>query len=150
MDSHLIDNTLLDLLRMPEAKRTQEVIASHLVLAATAAGIQVHGSSPLQLEQLKLHSAVTLLTRNLGENFTHRTNLRLADGIEGMELFASIESAGDLGVRFTAFGGTAERVLAKLREEISQHGRQAEKKAQRPRAANRDPLRHLPKPKVRA
>lgn len=150
MDSHLIDNTLLDLLRMTEAKRTPEVIASHLALAATAAGIRSDGSSPLQLEQLKLHSAVTLLTNGLGDNFTCRTSLRLGTGLEGWELFTSVESGGNLGVRFTAYGSTAERVLAKLREDISQHGRQAEKKAARPRAANRDPLRHLPKAKVRA
>lgn len=144
MDKKLLDDTLLDLLRMPEAARTPEIIASHLALAATAAGIAHQGAAPLQLEHMKLHSAVSLLAASLGGSFTHRTNLRLGDGLEGMELFASIETTNLGGVRFTGFGDTAERVLAQLRTAINSHGQQAAHKANRPRErGNRDPLRML-------
>lgn len=145
-DIKLLDDTLLDLLRMPEAKRTPEVINAHLTLAATAAGLKLASPTQLQLEQLKLLSAASLLASNLGDNFTHRINLRLGQGLEGMELFATIEHihAGK-GPRFTGFGSTAERVLAKLREEVSQFGQQPAPKPAATRRPNRDPLRHLPK-----
>lgn len=147
MDSKLLDHTLIDLLRMPAAKRTPEVINAHLTLAATAAGLKLEGNTPLQLEQLKLLSAVSLLASNLGSNFTHRINLRLGQGLEGMELFAAIEHIhADKGPRFTGWGDTAERVLAKLRQEVSQHGLLPAPKPTTARRPNRDPLRHLPKP----
>jgi len=151
MDSKLLDQTLIDLLRMPQAKRTPEVINAHLTLAATAAGLKLESPTQLQLEQLKLLSAVSLLASNLGNNFTHRINLRLGQGLEGMELFAAIEHIhADKGPRFTAFGTNAERVLAKLRQEVSQFGHPPATKASAPRRPNRDPLRHLPKAQVRA
>lgn len=145
MDRKLIDEALVDLLRMDDAKRTPEKIHAHLTLAATAAGIRLDAGAPLQLEHMKLHSAVALLAGGLGGSFTHRTNLRLGPGLEGLELFASVEATGG-NPRFTAFGNSAERVLANLRREISQHGMQIEQQAPKPRFASRDPLRHLPKP----
>lgn len=151
MDSKLLDQTLIDLLRMPQAKRTPEAINAHLTLAATAAGLKLESPTKLQLEQLKLLSAVSLLASNLGNNFTHRINLRLGQGLEGMELFAAIEHIHvDKGPRFTGFGSNAERVLAKLRQEVSQFGLLPTTKPAAPRRPNRDPLRHLPKAQVRA
>ncbi|AYF88644.1 hypothetical protein D6Z43_16370 [Pseudomonas sp. DY-1] len=146
MDSKLIDETLLQVLQLPEAKRTPERILSHLTLAATAADAKLHGASPLQLEHMKLAAAVGHLAGELGEGFTYRTNLRLGPDLEGLELCATIEArtVGAEGPRWVAFGGSAERVLATLRRDMEQHGKTIEQRSPR-RRRNDNPLRHLPR-----
>lgn len=144
-DTKLLDETLLALLRMPEDQRSAEVIKAHLTLASTAAGLKPYGATELQLEHLQLAAAAALLAGELGEGFTYRTNLRIGPGLEGLELFASIEASGGGQPRFTGFGPTAARVLAQLRQAISNHGLAPAAKLQRPREANRSPLRHLPR-----
>lgn len=151
-DSKLLDENLITLLRMPEAERSPEVIQQHLTLAAMAAGLKLDGATALQLEHMKLAGAVACLAGDLGEGFTHRTTLRLGPGLEGLELFASVEAVGRQEIRFTGFGSTAERVLAQLRSAISQHG-QALSTAQqqsKPRWGDRNPLRLLPREAQRA
>lgn len=146
MDRKLIDETLINLLRMPEAARSKEVIMAGLTLAATAAGERLGSGHSLQLEQLKLSGALQLLANEMGEAYTHTSTLRLGPGREGVELFGCIEAKGATNglPRFTAFGPTAERVLAKLRSEISQHGKAVEKQTRRP-LRDSCPLRKLPK-----
>ncbi|MDH4873040.1 hypothetical protein [Pseudomonas sp. BN515] len=146
MDSKLIDETLLQVLQLPVAKRTPERILSHLTLAATAADAKLHGASPLQLEHMKLHAAVGHLAAELGDGFTYRTNLRLGPDLEGMELFATIEARtlGDEGQRWTGYGGSAERVIASLRRDMEQHGKALEKRPPR-RLRSSNPLRMLPR-----
>ncbi|MDG9925463.1 MULTISPECIES: hypothetical protein [unclassified Pseudomonas] len=144
-DAKLLDETLISLLRMPEAARTPEVISSHLALATSAAGLKQEGATGLQLEHMKLAGAVARLAADMGEGFTHRTSLRLGPDLEGIELFASIEAICKREIRFTGFGGSAERVLAQLRHAMSQHGKTLSSTPQKPkpRWGDRDPLRRL-------
>lgn len=125
-DSKLIDNALLSLIRMPEIERTQEIICAHLTLAATAAGIELKGTSALQLEHLKLSSQLALLATELGDGFIHRATLRLGPDLSGVELFASLEAPDRSGMRFSSFGATAEQVLTQLGKAIARNNRAAE------------------------
>ncbi|WP_416311144.1 hypothetical protein [Pseudomonas sp. W03] len=143
-DMKLFDDTLVALLRMPDEHRTTEVIASHLALAASAANLGPKGQTTLQLEHLQLASAAALLTKELGEGFTHRTNLRIGPGLDGIELFASIEAGGGGQPRFTGFGPNAARVLGQLRQQIEDYAKPPAERQKKPREANRSPLRHLP------
>ena len=151
-DAKLLDETLISLLCMPEAGRTPEVISSHLALATSAAGLKQEGATGLQLEHMKLAGAVARLAADMGEGFTHRTALRLGPDLQGIELFASIEAVGKREIRFTGFGCSAERVLAQLRNAISQHGQALSATQQQGKArwGDRNPLRMLPREAKRA
>lgn len=143
-DIKLLDETLLALVRMPEAQRTPAVISAHLTLAGTAAGLKMGACCDLQLEHMKLAGAVARLAADMGEGFTHRTSLRLGPELEGIELFASVEAIGKTEIRFTGFGSTAERALANLRQAMGQHGKAlSTTQKPKPRWGNRDPLRRL-------
>lgn len=144
-DSKLLDDTLLDLLRMPEQQRSSEVISSALALAASAAGILLGNATDLQLQHMQLAGAVARLAAELGDGFTHRTALRLGPDLPGIELFASIEAIGRAEIRFTGFGSTAEGALARLRTAIAEHGLALSTSAAKPKRPNRNPLRHLPR-----
>lgn len=144
-DIKLLDETLLDLLRMPEAERTPEVISSALHLAATAAGIRLGQATDLQLQHMQLQGAVARLTAQLGDGFTHRTSLRLGSNVDGLELFASIEATGRDDIRFTGFGCTAQGVLARLNQAIAAHGINIGPAKPKPRHPNKNPLRLLPR-----
>lgn len=145
-DIKLLDATLIDLLRMPEAQRNSEVISSALHLAASAAGIRLGQATDLQLQHMQLEGAVARLTAIMGENFTYRTNLRLGPGVEGMELFASIEAIGKANeIRFIGFGYTAQGVLAQLNQAIAAFGINIGQPKPKARHPNRNPLRMLPR-----
>ncbi|PKQ40313.1 hypothetical protein CXP40_16180 [Pseudomonas sp. YY-1] len=145
-DIKLLDDTLLDLLRMPEAQRNSEVISSALHLAASAAGLRLGQATDLQLQHMQLEGAVARLTEAMGEGFTHRTTLRLGPNLSGIELFAYIEAIGKADeIRFTGFGSTAQGVLSQLNQAIAAFGintGQAKPKARHP---NKNPLRLLPR-----
>ncbi|WP_374979257.1 hypothetical protein PSGK_21205 [Pseudomonas solani] len=145
-DHRLLEETLVNLLRMPRSHWTREQIKAHLSLAATAAALDLARPSTLQMEHMKLAAAVELLAGGMGEGFSYRVALRSGPNLEGIELFASVESkGGGADVRFTGFGSTAERVLAQLRDAISVHGKALATKPTKPREANRNPLRLLPR-----
>lgn len=149
-DYALLDNALLALLQMPHAERTRDQIRAHLSLATSAAALDLSEPSPLQREQMKLASACALLAASLGEGFIYRVNLRLGPGTEGIELFASVENS-TANLRFTGFGHTAAGALAMLRQDVDQHGRGVgSPRERRPREANRNPLRLLPREARRA
>lgn len=144
-DMKLFDDTLVALLRMPDEQRTAEVIASHLAMATTAANLATKGQTTLQLEHLQLASAAALLTKELGGGFTYRTSLRIGPGLDGIELFASIEAGGGGDPRFTGFGSNASRVLNQLRQQMDDYAKPPAERQRKTREANRSPLRLLPK-----
>lgn len=144
-DTKLLDETLIDLLRMPEGKRTNEVISGALALAASAAGVRLGAATDLQLQHMQLEGAVRRLAETLGDAFTYRTNLRLGPNLEGIELFAVIEATSNAAeIRFTGFGRTAEGVLHQLNHAIAVHGL-AISKPKPKKHHSRDPLRLLPR-----
>lgn len=144
-DIKLLDDTLLDLLRLPEAQRTTEVISSALHLVATAAGLRLGQATDLQLQHMQLEGAVARLTAQLGDGFKHRTSLRLGSDVDGIELFAYIEATGRADIRFTGFGRTAQSVLAHLNQAIAAHGINIGQAKPKPRHPNKNPLRLLPR-----
>ncbi len=123
MDSKLIDALLIELLKLPEHYRTPEKILANLTLAATAAGVSLSTQgAPLQLEHLKLHAALGMLSNELGDAYTHRATLRLGNGLEGIELGGVIEPReGTTLPRFFGFGANTQQVLAKIKAEIQAH-----------------------------
>lgn len=145
-DIKLLDDTLIELLRMPEAQRNSEVISSALHLAASAAGLRLGQATDLQLQHMQLEGAVARLTEALGDGFTHRTALRLGPDVQGIELFASIEAIGRAEeIRFTGFGSTAQGVLARLNQAIAAFGINVGPAKPKPRHPNKNPLRMLPR-----
>ncbi len=121
MDRKLIDTLLIELLNLPEERRTAEKILANLTLAATAAGVSLTiTGAPLQIEHLKLAAALDQLVIDLGPNYRARAMLRLGYGIEGVELGAVLEpldSSSPLP-RFVAFGSTARTALAAINRDI--------------------------------
>ncbi|MDF2076609.1 hypothetical protein P2Q70_18650 [Pseudomonas mendocina] len=144
-DTKLLDDTLIELLRMPEAERNSEVISSALHLAASAAGLRLGQATDLQLQHMQLTGAVARLTEALGDGFTHRTALRLGPDVHGIELFASIEAIGKAEIRFTGFGSTAQGVLARLNQAIAAFGINVGPAKPKARHPNKNPLRLLPR-----
>ena len=125
MDSKLIDALLVELLQLPEQRRTPEKILANLMLAATAAGVSLTTTAaPLQVEHLQLAAALERLATGLGEPYTSRAMLRLGAGIDGVELGAVIEprNCSTTLPRFAAFGATARAALAGINSEIRLHG----------------------------
>lgn len=121
MDRKLIDALLIELLQLPEQRRTPEKILANLTLAATAAGVSLTTSAaPLQIEHLQLAAALDHLAVDLGPNYRARAMLRLGTGIEGVELGAVIEPLDSTSPlpRFVAFGTTARTVLAGINRDI--------------------------------
>jgi hypothetical protein len=121
MDRKLIDALLIELLKLPEERRTPEKILANLMLAATAAGVSLTTSAaPLQIEHLQLAAALDRLAADLGPNYRARAMLRLGTGIEGVELGAVIEPLDSTSPlpRFVAFGTTARTVLAGINRDI--------------------------------
>ena len=121
MDSKLIDTLLIELLNLPEERRTAEKILANLTLAATAAGVSLTISgAPLQIEPLQLAAALDQLAIELGPNYRARAMLRLGFGIEGVELGAVLEPLNSSSPlpRFVAFGSTARTALAAINRDI--------------------------------
>lgn len=121
MDRKLIDALLIELLQLPEQRRTPEKILANLTLAATAAGVSLTTSAaPLQIEHLQLAAALDHLAIDLGPNYRARAMLRLGTGIEGVELGAVIEPLDSTSPlpRFVAFGTTARTVLAGINRDM--------------------------------
>lgn len=149
-DTKLLDETLIDLLRLPESKRTSEIISGALALAASAAGIRLGEATDLQQQHMQLDGAVRRLTDALGDAFTYRTTLRLGPNLQGMELFASIDATSKANeIRFTGFGRTAQGVLQQLNKAIAVHGLALSKPTSK-KHPSRDPLRMLPREARRA
>lgn len=124
MDSKLIDALLVELLQLPEQRRTPEKILANLMLAATAAGVSLTTTAaPLQLEHLQLAAALDRLAADMGTQYTSRAMLRLGGGIEGVELGAVIEPRSSTSPlpRFVAFGATARGALAGINRDIRAH-----------------------------
>lgn len=145
-DIKLLDETLIDLLRMPEAQRNSEVISSALHLAASAAGLRLGQGTDLQLQHMQLEGAVARLTASLGDGFTYRTVLRLGPNLSGIELFAYIEAIGKADeIRFTGFGSTAKGVLSQLNQSIAAFGINVGQPKPKARHPNKNPLRMLPR-----
>lgn len=121
MDSKLIDSLLIELLQLPEQRRTPEKILANLTLAATAAGVSLTiSAAPLQIEHLQLAAALERLAEQLGSQYRARAMLRLGGGIDGVELGAVVEphdSSSPLP-RFVAFGATARAALAGINRDI--------------------------------
>lgn len=121
MDSKLIDALLIELLQLPEQRRTPEKVLANLTLAATAAGVSLTTTAaPLQVEHLQLAAALERLAGELGAQYTSRAMLRLGAGIEGVELGAVIEPLASTSPlpRFVAFGATARAALAGINRDI--------------------------------
>lgn len=145
MDRKLIDALLIELLKLPEERRTPEKILANLMLAATAAGVSLTtAAAPLQVEHLQLAAALDHLAIDLGSNYRARAMLRLGHGIEGVELGAVIEpldSSAPLP-RFVAFGTTARSVLAGINRDI-RASNQPQAKPPAPRKAGKLQLSSL-------
>lgn len=145
MDNQLIDQLLIELLRLPATRRTQDKILANLTLAATAAGVSltVEGSS-LQLEHLQLTAALEHLAADLGSNYRVRAMLRLGSGVEGVELGAVIEPLdSNSGLpRFVSFASSARSALAGINAEIRK-AHQPKTKPPSPRATGPLKLKRL-------
>lgn len=121
MDRKLIDALLIELLQLPEQRRTPEKILANLMLAATAAGMSLTTTAaPLQIEHLQLAAALDHLAADLGPNYRARAMLRLGTGVEGVELGAVIEPLDSTSPlpRFVAFGTTARAALTGINRDI--------------------------------
>jgi len=146
MDSKLIDALLIELLQLPEQRRTPEKVLANLTLAATAAGVSLTTTAaPLQIEHLQLAAALERLAEQLGSPYRARAMLRLGGGIDGVELGAVVEphdSSSPLP-RFVAFGATARATLAGINRDIraSNAPKAAPPKARRPDRLDMSKLR---------
>lgn len=120
MDNNLLDELLIDLLRMPAAQRTQEKVLANLALATTAAGALDSKQGSLHNDHLALAAALERLASTLGDQYRWGTRLRLGPDTGGIELCALIEPVAhaDQLPRFIAFGSTARAALAGLNNEI--------------------------------
>lgn len=122
MDTKLIEALLIELLRLPAERFTQEKVLATLTLAATAAGVSLTTEgSTLQREHLQLAAALEHLALDLGDQYRARAMLRLGTGTEGIELCAVIEPIDSTSPlpRFCTFGCTARAALAKLNADIT-------------------------------
>ncbi|WP_315337661.1 hypothetical protein [Pseudomonas grimontii] len=121
MDRKLIDTLLIELLNLPEERRTAEKILANLTLAAAAADVSLTiTGAPLQIEHLQLAAALDQLVIDLGPNYRARAMLRLGNGIEGVELGAVLEPLDSTSPlpRFVAFASTARTALAAINRDI--------------------------------
>src|SRR5690606_40529699 len=121
MDTRLIEALLIELLKLPAERFTQDKILANLTLAATAAGLSLPTEgSPLQREHMQLAAALDLLAADLGTQYRARAMLRLGAGLDGIELGGVIEPIDSTPTlpRFVAFGSTARTTLAGINAEI--------------------------------
>lgn len=145
MDTKLIEALLIELLRLPASRLTQDKILANLTLAATAAGVSLTtDGSALQREHLQLSAALEHLAAGLGDQYRYRAMLRLGTALEGVELGAVIEPLDSTAPlpRFIAFGTTARATLASLNSEIRKQ-QQPEPVVPPPRAAGKLRLNRL-------
>lgn len=121
MDTRLIESLLIELLKLPADRFTQDKILANLTLAATAAGLSLTTEgSTLQREHLQLAAALEHLAADLGSQYRARAMLRLGAGLDGIELGAVIEPVDSTAPlpRFVAFGSTARATLAGINAEM--------------------------------
>lgn len=121
MDTRLIESLLIELLKLPADRFTQDKILANLTLAATAAGLSLTTEgSTLQREHLQLAAALEHLAADLGSQYRARAMLRLGAGLDGIELGAVIEPVDSTAPlpRFVAFGSTARATLAGINAEL--------------------------------
>ena len=114
MNSNLIDQHLIDLLRIPAEQRTPEDIVDAISSIGIAAQIDLVPAGPLQQEQMKLAAIVDFLATELDiETYDISLSLRERQFPSISPLCAFMKDSTD-GVRLIGFGRTAEEVLKDL------------------------------------
>ncbi|RMH85197.1 hypothetical protein EA796_06725 [Pseudomonas sp. AOB-7] len=145
MDTRLIEALLIELLKLPAERFTQDKILANLTLAATAAGLSLSTEgSTLQREHLQLAAALEHLAADLGSQYRARAMLRLGAGLDGIELGAVIEPIDSTSTlpRFVAFGSSARATLAGIGADIRKASQPHTQPAP-PRLAGRVSLKRL-------
>lgn len=111
MNSNLIDQHLIDLLRIPAEQRTQANIAEAMNQIRAAALLDTVPLILAHKEHSKLAAIVEFLAEELGMN-THDTTLCIRES-QAHSLAAFMSDIPD-GLRLMGFGKTAEEALKDL------------------------------------
>lgn len=111
MNNNLIDQHLIDLLRIPAEQRTQANIAEAINRIGAAAQLDTASLSRKHQEHAKLAAIVEFLAAELGIE-RHDTSLWIREG-QTQSLHAILSDAPD-GMYLMGFGNTAEEVLKDL------------------------------------
>ncbi|MHC8343322.1 hypothetical protein [Pseudomonas sp. RT6P73] len=110
MNNNLIDQYLIELLRIPAEQRTQENIAETINRIGSAAQLDASPLSQIHQEHAKLVAIVEFLAAELGIQ-RHDTSLWIREG-HTQSLSAILSDAE--GQYLMGFGETAEEVLKDL------------------------------------
>ena len=110
MNSNLIDQHLIELLRIPAEQRTQENIAETLNRIGSAAQLDAAPLSQTHQEHIKLAAIIEFLAAELGMD-RHDTSLFIREG--NTPSLNAILSAPE-GMYLMGFGTTAAEVLKDL------------------------------------
>lgn len=115
MDHNLIDQQILNLLRIPAVQRNQADIAEAVNRIAAAAQLDMTPLGPLQNEQIKLAAIVDFLAKEMNAKY-YTVDLAMTDRNDpSRPLYARINI--DLDNSLFGFGDTAEETLKNLRPE---------------------------------
>jgi hypothetical protein len=110
MNTNLIDQHLIELLRIPAEQRTQETIAETINRIGSAAQLDAAPLSQIHQEHTKLAAIIEFLAAELGMD-RHDTSLFIREG-HTQSLNAVLSDAE--GQYLMGFGTTAEEVLKDL------------------------------------
>lgn len=111
MNSNLIDQHLIELLRIPAEQRSQENIAETINRIGSAAQLDASPLSQIHQEHAKLAAIVEFLAAELGMQ-RHDTSLWIREG--HTQSLNAILSDDPEGLYLMGFGKTAEEVLKDL------------------------------------
>lgn len=115
MNNDLIDQHLLELLRIPANQRTQSNIAGAINQIAADAHLDMAPVGPIQQEQIKLAAIVKFLAEEMGA-MRYVVSLDIRDPELGQteSLYASIKIGPENSLY--GYGATAEEALKDLRQ----------------------------------
>lgn len=113
MNNNLIDQQILDLLRIPANQRTQSNIARAINWIAAAAHLDMTPAGPIQQEQIKLAAIVKFLAEEMGA-MRYVVSLDIRDPELGSteSIYAMIKIGPENSL--CGYGTTAEEVLKDL------------------------------------
>lgn len=115
MNNELIDQQILDLLRIPAYQRTPDDIAEAINGIAAAAQLETAPLCPIQHEQLKLRAIVQLLAEDMQAE-EYGVTLELSPMADNWRAPLSMLIKLGPGSHLIGFGKTAEEVLRDLRK----------------------------------
>ncbi|TFY95929.1 hypothetical protein DYL61_00440 [Pseudomonas nabeulensis] len=115
MNNELIDQQILDLLRIPAYQRTADDIAEAINGITAASQLETAPLCPIQHEQLKLRAIVQLLAEDMQAE-EYGVTLELSPMADNWRAPLSMLIKLGPGSHLIGFGKTAEEVLRDLRK----------------------------------